>query len=378
MIYGVVAEFNPFHNGHKYLLEKADDAVISVTSSSFVQRGDISLINKYDKTAAALSNGVDLALELPAVYSVANAEIFAKSAVSILNACGIVDRLIFGSECGNTKLLNDAASAAENVDVQKMIRKKMNSGLYYPKAVYEAVCEIYGADTAEIFRGANDILATEYIKALKDTDIKPFAVQRTGSGHDSNIPNGNIAGASYIRANISEIEKYAPTYDICDTARINNIEKLIICKLSEMTSDELRLLPDVAEGLENRIKEAAECCNTFDDICNYIKTKRYTMARIRRILCCAMLGITEELQHKPVPYIRVLGFTRRGKELLSKIGKNSSLPLLTNPGKSFSTLSKTGQTVLNIELFATRLWSLASCNNTILKNELSMPLIYKE
>ena len=344
-------------------------------SGTFVQRGDISIINKYDKTRAALQNGVDLVIELPAVYSLANAEIFAKSAVSLLDATGVTDRLFFGSECGDIEVINNALDIINNQNVQAKIKENMNKGLYYPKAVYNSIKELYNEETAKIFDGSNNILGLEYLKALKDTKISGVTFKRTGSDHDSNEVTGDIANGSFIRQNYSAKELYIPKYPIQDTAVIENIEKLIIYKISQMTENDLRELPDVAEGIEKRIIDCAGRYNSFIELCNGIKTKRYTMARIRRILCCAILGITREIQSTPIPYIKVLGFTEKGSKLLPKIKEKSPIPLITNIKVGYDSLDQKGKNIMDIELLATRLWSLSSDNNTVLKNDFSQPII---
>ena len=378
MVYGLISEFNPFHNGHKWLIEQVkgeENTVITVMSGSFVQRGDISIINKYDKARASLQNGVDLVIELPAVYSLANAEIFAKSAVSILDKTGVTDRLFFGSECGDIDVINNALDIINNQNVQAKIKKNMNKGLYYPKAVYSSIKELYNEETAKIFDGSNNILGLEYLKALKDTKMSGVTFKRTGSDHDSNEVTENIANGSFIRKNYSDKELYIPKYPIQDTAVIENIEKLIIYKISQMTENELREIPDVAEGIEKRIIDCAGRYNSFTELCNGIKTKRYTMARIRRILCCAVLGITRETQSTEVPYIKVLGFTKKGEKLLSKIKESSPIPLITNVKAGYDALDKKGKKIMDIDLLATRLWSLSSNNSTVLKNDFTQPII---
>lgn len=378
MVYGLISEFNPFHNGHKWLIEQVksdENTVVTVMSGTFVQRGDISIINKYDKTRAALQNGVDLVIELPAVYSLANAEIFAKSAVSILDKTGVTGRLFFGSECGDIEVINNALDIINNQNVQAKIKENMNKGLYYPKAVYNSIKELYNEETAKIFDGSNNILGLEYLKALKDTKISGVTFKRTGSDHDSNEVTGDIANGSFIRKNYSAKELYIPKYPIQDTAVIENIEKLIIYKISQMTENDLRELPDVAEGIEKRIIDCAGRYNSFIELCNGIKTKRYTMARIRRILCCAILGITREIQSTPIPYIKVLGFTEKGRKLLPQIKEKSSIPLITNFKAGYDSLDQKGKNIMDIELLATRLWSLSSDNNTVLKNDFSQPII---
>ena len=378
MVYGLISEFNPFHNGHKWLIEQVksdENTVVTVMSGTFVQRGDISIINKYDKTRASLQNGVDLVIELPAVYSLANAEIFAKSAVSILDKTGVTDRLFFGSECGDIDVIKNALNIFNDINVQTKIKENMDKGLYYPKAVYNSIKELYNKETAKIFDGSNNILGLEYVKALKNTSMEAVTFTRKGSHHDSNEVTENIANGSFIRQNYSEKELYIPKYPIQDTAIIENIEKLIIYKISQMTENDLREIPDVAEGIEKRIIDCAGRYNSFSELCNGIKTKRYTMARIRRILCCAILGITREIQSTPIPYIKVLGFTEKGSKLLPKIKEKSPIPLVTNVKVGYDSLDQKGKNIMDIELLATRLWSLSSDNNTVLKNDFSQPII---
>ena len=378
MVYGLISEFNPFHNGHKWLIEQVksdENTVVTVMSGTFVQRGDISIINKYDKTRASLQNGVDLVIELPAVYSLSNAEIFAKSAVSILDATGVTDRLFFGSECGDIDVIKNALDIFNDMNVQTKIKENMDKGFYYPKAVYNSIKELYNDETAKIFDGSNNILGLEYVKALKNTSMEAVTFTRKGSNHDSNEVTGDIANGSFIRQNYSAKELYIPKYPIQDTAVIENIEKLIIYKISQMTENDLRELPDVAEGIEKRIIDCAGRYNSFMELCNGIKTKRYTMARIRRILCCAILGITREIQSTPIPYIKVLGFTEKGSKLLPKIKEKSPIPLITNIKVGYDSLDQKGKNIMDIELLATRLWSLSSDNNTVLKNDFSQPII---
>lgn len=373
MIYGIISEFNPFHNGHKWLIDRVkseNNAVIAVMSSSFVQRGDVSLISKEDKTKGALINGIDLVIELPAVCSLSNAECFAKTATDIIKATGITDSLLFGSECGNVDLLYRAIMALDDVKVQDKIKEYMGRGEYYPRAVYNSVRELYGEKISKIYDGANNILGIEYMKAIKDSDITPVTFKRKGSEHDSINPTENIASGSYIRDNYSKKELYTPDYPIADTANIENIDKLFIYRLLSMTAAELRKYQDVEEGIENRILSCARRSNSFAELCKSIKTKRYTMSRIRRILCCALLGITKEIKEIPIPYIRVLGFTGKGRELLAVMKDKATLPIITNVKNGYDRLDDKGKKIMDIELFATEIWNLARNNNSDKENKL--------
>ena len=378
MIYGLVSEFNPFHNGHKWLIDKVkteNDTVVTVMSSSFVQRGDISIISKMDRTFASLKNGVDLVLELPSVYSLSSAEDFGKSSIEILKATNIIDKVVFGSECGDIDLLKMGISALKDENVQSLIKENMDKGVTYPKAIHNSISKLYSDDIANLFDGANNILGMEYLKSLENSNITAITFSRKGTGHNDEFSSGDFASGSFIRENYSNRELYTPEYPITDTAKIENIEKIILYKLSSMTENELRNIPDVHEGFENRIIKAVQNTNNFNELCEKLKTKRYTMSRIRRIICRAILGIDNSVKEICVPYIRVLGFTEKGSKLLKKIKENGTLPLITNVKNGYDNLDNNGKKILEIENLATKLWSLASCNNTILNNEFTQQII---
>ena len=378
MIYGLVSEFNPFHNGHKWLIDKVkteNDTVVTVMSSSFVQRGDISIISKMDRTFASLKNGVDLVLELPSVYSLSSAEDFGKSSIEILKATNIIDKVVFGSECGDIDLLKKGISSLKDENVQSLIKENMDKGVTYPKAIHNSISKLYSDDIANLFDGANNILGMEYLKSLENSNITAITFSRKGAGHNDEFSSGDFASGSFIRENYSNRELYTPEYPITDTAKIENIEKIILYKLSSMTENELRNIPDVHEGFENRIIKAVQNTNNFNELCEKLKTKRYTMSRIRRIICRAILCIDNSVKEISVPYIRVLGFTEKGSKLLKEIKENGTLPLITNVKNGYDNLDNNGKKILEIENLATKLWSLASCNNTILNNEFTQQII---
>lgn len=378
MIYGLVSEFNPFHNGHKWLIDKVkteNDLVVTVMSSSFVQRGDISIISKMDRTFACLKNGVDLVLELPSVYSLSSASDFGKSSIEILKSTGIIDKVVFGSECGDVELLKKGISALKNNNVQTLIKENMDKGITYPKAVHNSVSELYSSEIANLFDGANNILGMEYLKSLEDSNISAITFSRKGTGHNDETANDKFASGSFIRENYSNRELYTPEYPITDTAKIENIEKIILYKLSSITKSELKNIPDVDEGFENRIISTIQNTNNFGELCEKLKTKRYTMSRIRRIICRSILGIDNSVKEIGVPYIRVLGFTEKSSKLLKDIKVNGTLPLITNVKSGYDSLDNNGKKILDIENLATRLWSLASDHNTILNNEFTQQII---
>lgn len=328
MAVAVICEFNPFHNGHRFLLGKAKELtgepVLAVMSGSFTQRGEVALCSKFERAEAALKSGADLVAELPAVYAVSCAERFARGGVNISKMFGCVNYLAFGCEDDDIDLLKTAAFAGENPEVNAIIAEQMNSGSYYPKAYEYAVRQVCGGEVADLLTKPNNILAVEYIRALRGTDIKPLPIKRVGAEHDSDGADGIYASASYIRKLLrsgKSAEKLLP-YAPSEITYPEKLDRALLYKLRNMNAEQLRALPEVGEGLENRILSAARKFGTAEEVIGEVKTKRYTRSRICRILTCALLGITEELQTKTADYARVLGFTDEGGKMLKAcIGK---------------------------------------------------------
>ena len=335
MAVAVVCEFNPFHNGHAYLLLQARKAcggpVLAVMSGSFTQRGEVAVCSKFERAKTALENGADLVVELPVVKAVANAQTFARGGVEIAKSFDCVTHLAFGCETADVHLLNAAAEAAGNPMVGERVRGLMKQGDYYPRAFQAAVSEVCGDKTAAVLASPNNILAVEYIRALKGSKIKPVAVQRTGSVHDTEIRSGSIASASYVRSLLRsnrDATAYVPRVPE-EITREENLERAMLYKLRTMTAGDIAGLPDVDEGLENRIYEAARNYNSIEEILSAVKTKRYTLARLRRILVCALLNITAKLREENACYIRVLGMTSAGAAML----KACRADIITSPSK---------------------------------------------
>ncbi len=328
MAVAVICEFNPFHNGHRFLLGKAKELtgepVLAVMSGSFAQRGEVAFCSKFERAEAALKSGADLVAELPAVYAVSCAERFARGGVNISKMFGCVNYLAFGCEDDDIDLLKTAAFAGENPEVNAIIAEQMNSGSYYPKAYEYAVRQVCGGEVADVLTKPNNILAVEYIRALRGTDIKPLPIKRVGAEHDSDGADGIYASASYIRKLLrsgKSAEKLLP-YAPSEITYPEKLDRALLYKLRNMNAEQLRALPEVGEGLENRILSAARKFGTAEEVIDEVKTKRYTRSRICRILTCALLGITEELQTKTADYARVLGFTDEGEKMLKTcIGK---------------------------------------------------------
>lgn len=347
-IAGIICEYNPFHNGHKYHIEQTRslyDAthIIAVMSGNFTQRGDIAIIDKYKRAKTALENGVDMVIELPVAFALSSAEQFAQGAVHILNSLGCVDLLSFGSECGNIKLLEETAGAVFYAQESSTFMGHMKRGATYPVALQKTIEEYYTDDIIETLATPNNTLAVEYIKALNQigSSITPVTIKRYGAAHDSDKTDINtILSASELRKRIVNGEDNSallPPSDFSNTADLMRLENAILAKLRTMSKAEIEKVPNVMLGLENRIYKSARVAASLPELLGLIKSKRFTMARIRRIILSAFLGITKnDLKNMPA-YVRILGMNDKGKEILSacncKLPVNTSLMPLLKSGE---------------------------------------------
>ncbi len=327
----VIAEFNPFHTGHGYLIEKVRtecDEVIAIMSGNFVQRGECAVFDKEERTRAALLGGVDLVLELPAVYALSSAEGFSFGAVSTLVSTGVVDELWFGSECGDINALSSVAHLLNNEtpEFKSSLEKNLKDGLSFPAARLNALKET--SKEADILAFPNNILATEYIKALEKlaSEITVRTVKRIGSGYNETDIKENVASASAVRKLLydsTDVSSYTQCSGIATFMK--DFDMLIAARVKAASKEELCSVPDCNEELATRILSVAEH-NTFAEIVEAVSCKSYTQSRIRRILCNLLIG--NRFHSVPAPsYIRVLGFNKRGSKILSKMKSTSSLPI---------------------------------------------------
>lgn len=341
----IICEYNPFHNGHKYHIEQTKKQygathIVCVMSGNFTQRGDVALCDKYERAKAALMSGADLVLELPVAFSLASAEYFARGAVHIINSLGCVDMLSFGSETGNSDILKEAAGAVHFALDSEDFTDYMKRGLSYPAALKKVVEEYYTSDVVDILTGPNNILGVEYIRALDLIGgmIEPVTVKRYGAAHDSEEISRTVS-ASKLRKMIrngEDVTCYTDFSGYENYAVIERLETAILAKLRTMTKSDFEKLPNGGGGIENRMVKAARTATTLPQLMLMIKSKNFTMSRIRRLILCAFLGITKnELKNMP-SYIRILGMNDKGKEILSA-AKECPLPIDT----SLSALSKT-------------------------------------
>lgn len=387
-VLGIIAEYNPFHNGHLYHLQTSKelakaDYCICIISGNFSQRGTPSIIDKWSKAQMALSSGVDLVLELPTIYSISSAENFANGAIKILNNLHLITHLSFGSEIGNLSILNEFANILyqEPKEYVIILSHELSKGISYAKARENALL-MYLNDIrkyANILSSPNNILAIEYLKALKQlkSPIIPITIERACVGHHSTIPSSNIASSTNIRELFNQqknIKNYIPyeTYEILQNAMkygkivkdLSIFEKEILYTFRKMSLEEIASLPDVSEGLENIIKKAAGSSVSLDEFITKIKSKRYTMTRLQRIMLYAILDITkkdmEDSKSIKQPYVRVLGMSKKGKELISLIKyANPKLPIITSV-KDFTNTNKNKilANMLDTDILATNLYTL--------------------
>lgn len=388
-VLGIIAEYNPFHNGHLYQIQKAKELsgakfVVCVMSGNFVQRGNTSVVDKWTKTQMALANGVDLVIELPTIYSVSSAESFAQGAIKILENLGIVDTISFGTETDDFAALNNIATiiSDEPKEYVSMLKEELKQGVSFPKAREQALIKYLNDDVRyqNILNNPNNILAVEYLKALKQlkSKITPLAIKREKVYYNDNHIVDDLASATAIRRMLinrefSELIRVVPRFcyeTLTKEYEVGNMvfdiyrfEKEIFYTLRKMTVEEIANLPDVSEGLENTIKNAANFCNNIKDFINIVKTKRYTQTRIQRILIFALLGITKkdvQSAKKVIPYTRILGFNERGKLLLSGISQNNPKMEVITSVKRFmdNNTNKTYKRMLEIDIFATDVYTL--------------------
>ncbi|MDO4267796.1 MAG: nucleotidyltransferase family protein [Eubacteriales bacterium] len=408
-ITGIIAEYNPFHNGHFYQLKTARevlgaDYVIVVMSGDFVQRGEPAVFDKYTRTAMALSCGADLVLELPAAFATGSAESFAACAVSLLDRLGVADQLCFGSESGDTALLSRAADLLldEPEDFRALLKEGLRQGLSWPAARGRAL-EAFGL--AGLLSSPNDILAAEYIKALKvqNSAIAPRTVLRRGSGYnDASMPEqaGVHASASALRKRMRETAGPLPA-DVCgqlpaealkvlldgqpvpcpvfpdDFSALLQYRLLSCLELHEPLSRFADLSPEMAARLTREAFTPA----AFTERIRQIKTKQYTYTRISRALLHLILGITAEetarqKQNGYAPYGRVLGFRRQAAPLLSAIRANSSIPLVTKTADAKNVLTPEAFEQLSRDMYASHVYqSILFQKGRQMKNEYTRSVI---
>ncbi len=343
MITSIICEYNPFHNGHKYQIEKAREKgsthIVAIMSGDTVQRGDVAIYSKHYRARQAILNGADLVIELPAPFCISSAEGFAKSGAHIAYALGS-DCLCFGCECDDIDILKKAAelsgrlSEAEGKSKEsEQVKKFLKEGNSYPLALSKTAEMLESREVAEVFNGPNNILAVEYLKAIKDTEIKPMPILRKGAGHNDDLLHGNIASSSKIRellkSGVLDDSLLPLKENYTELRDIRNMEKGILFSLIKMDKKKLREVPDCNGDLADRIAKALKISKSYDELIQNSKTKAFTLARLRRVIMYAVLGIRSS-DFDLMPYARVLAFNERGTEVLSKAKKLGRIDVSTS------------------------------------------------
>lgn len=338
---GIVAEYNPFHRGHAWHIAETrrrlggEAPVVCVMSGHWVQRGECALADKWLRAALALDRGADLVVELPTPWAMASAESFARGAVSLLAATGVVDVLSFGSETGELAPLEEAAAALDAPDYPERLRAALGRGLSFPAARQEA------AGTA-CLSAPNNNLGVEYLRSLRalGSTIRPLTVPRQGVGHDGPAAGG-FASASELRRLLragrgEEAAPYLTAPWSGELADMQHIERAVLARLRTMGEGDWAALPDGggAEGLPSRLAKAAREAVSLEDFYTRAKTRRYPHARLRRLALAAFLDLRAAERPAAPPYVRVLGLGGRGRALLRKMKDTCPLPVIVKPAQA--------------------------------------------
>ena len=332
---GIICEYNPLHNGHLYQIKKIketykDSLIIVCLSSCFMQRGEASILNKWDKTRLAIESGVDLVLELPFAFATQYQDIFAKGALTILNHLKI-DTLVFGSECDDIELLKNLASIQlKDESYNYLVKRYLDLGLNYPTSLSKALFDITGVKLDK----PNDLLALAYVKEIikNNYDIEPFSIRRTNDYHNSNL-DSDIVSASTIRKLLKDgvnVNNYLP-YNIYDyLSEIDEDKYFALLKYQIINNvDCLDKFQTVDEGIENRIIKYINMVNSKEELILKVKSKRYTYNKINRMFTHILTNFTkEDAKDLEIEYLRVLGFNTRGKNYLNKIKKDIGIPII--------------------------------------------------
>lgn len=378
-IAGIVAEYNPFHSGHAHQIACTrtvlgeDGAVIAAMSGNWVQQADCAIADKWTRARLALMGGADLVVELPTVWASSTAESFARGAVGILHACGVVDVLSFGGESVNIDGLKQVAACLDSAEYQQQVSTLVTEGMTFAACRQQAVETLLGKELGQLLATPNNNLGVEYIRALNQlgSTIRPMVVLREGAAHNSLGQKQTHISATQIRAELmagrwAEVQPYL-TAEGCAVLKegafglpsTERVERAMLARLRTMTAADWAALPDSgeAEGLPQRLERAGHTCTTVEEFLELAKTKRYTRARLSRLLLWAYLGLTAAHVPAAPPYIRVLGFNERGREVLRQMKDRAALPVITKPTHARE-LDEPGSSLFELEARCTDLYDL--------------------
>lgn len=366
-IIGIVTEYNPFHNGHLYQIKKIkemypDSVIIVAMSGNYTMRGEISVLDKWNKTNIAINNGIDIVLEIPFIYSNQSSDIFSYAALKMLNEFKI-EKLVFGSETNNIDLLSLASSVQiDNKQFDSLVKDYMSKGYNYPSSIGKSIYELTGIKIKE----SNDILGVSYIKEILKNkyNIKPISIKRTNN-FKTNTKKSNIISAYEIREFLNKnesIKEYVPN-NVTPYIKKVDYEKLFNLIKYKVISEKnsLNKYHLIDEGIENRIYEGVIKCDNYDDLVKYISNKRVTINKVNRILINIFVGLNkEEASNKELSYIKILGLSKNGKKYYSKIKKDINIKVC----------NKFEKEVMNTELKASYLYSIITNDKSIFNSEI--------
>ena len=378
-IAGIIAEYDPFHKGHASHIAatRAKNGgsathVVCVISGSFTQRGEPALLSKFRRAEMALACGADLVLELPLPWAMAPAENFANGGVAILNGLGCVDLLSFGSECGNTSILKELANISNRPDYGTTLKAILTSGVPYAAAGQAAAEKLLGENAAHL-ASPNNTLGIEYLRASSAQDAKwdVFTLQRQGALHTDKAPKDGYSSATLLRESVRQnnpdaTQPYMPqeTFDVLAKAYIagecttqtSRLEEALMAHLRRLSPSDYASLPWLSEGLENRIYRESRTATDYQSLLHAIKTRRYPMSRLRRVLWASLIGLNNEDTIGLPPYIRVLAMNTRGREILATA--SPTLPVISRTAQ-VNELDERAQRIFTLECTATDLHALA-------------------
>ena len=409
---GLIVEYNPFHNGHKYHLEKSKEITnathtVAIMSGSFLQRGEPALFDKYTRAEMAVKNGVDLVIELPTLYACQSAEIFSHGAVATLNSLNCVNSLCFGSEEGNIDILQTISEilVKEPSDFKTTLKNFLDEGIVFPvarsKALYEYIknnhlLELSEDKLQQVLNSSNNILGIEYIKSLikLNSSIKPYTITRIASKYNSTDIESNICSATAIRNSLKDntdlklIENVVPLHTFNEinhkiNTNFNPVFDYMFYDLLSSTIirdvDNLTKYFEVNEGIENKIYSNVFTSKNLEELINSTKSKRYTMTKIKRTLNNILLGINRDDVIKvkdldKVPYIRILAFNNKGREIIKKIKTSSDIEIITKFSKISHVDDPIFDTLIKYDLKSSNMYNLIYYKNN--RNLLKGPMDY--
>lgn len=412
-ILGVVAEYNPFHNGHLYHLKAAKKSTQSnytvvVMSPNFVQRGGPAIADKWTRTKMALLSGADLVIELPTPYAVASAEFFSHASISLLHHTGIVDTVNFGSETSNIDLLGEIANilVREPQAFKYLLKEYLDSGISFPSARAKALVDYahtvpkisyFAKEIQNILEKPNNILAIEYLKALKklDSPMTPSTVQRKGSDYHNGELTDALPSATAIRNKISRGQwetfksampqssyelLYPSAGSLQKHVQYEDLSCFLAYRLLFSTPLDLQNIMGINEGMENRILTAFKTSQKINEMTLAIKSKRFTQTAVQRMLINTVLQITKQdfyafQDHGGPQYIRILGFKKSSSHLLSKLKNKASLPLVMNVKKDYQSLTPLGKKMLDIEIRSTNIYASLEASKNNYNLDFTHPLV---